>query len=135
MVVAASTGHGFIVSTNDLLAQTKGGKQVLNVGDKAKATVCRTIHDGDDYIAVIGTNRKFLCFPLADLPEMAKGKGVILQKYKGGSLSDLRTFNLETGLTFKYGSGERTEDVSAWVMGRAAQGKLPPNGFPKNNVF
>jgi topoisomerase-4 subunit A len=60
---------------------------------------------------------------------------VILQKYKGGGLSDLKTFNLETGLTFKYGSGERTEDVSPWVMGRAGQGKLPPNGFPKNNKF
>lgn len=135
MIVAANTGHGFIVSMNDLLAQTKGGKQVLNVGDKAKATVCRAVREGDDHIAVIGTNRKFIVFPLSDMPEMAKGKGVILQKYKGGALSDLKTFNLETGLPFKYGSGERIEDVKPWVMGRAGQGKLPPNGFPKNNKF
>jgi topoisomerase-4 subunit A len=135
MVVAASTGHGFIVPMVDVLAQTKGGKQILNVGDKATATVCHLINEGDNHIAVIGTNRKFLAFPLSDMPEMGRGKGVILQKYKGGGLSDLKTFNLETGLTFKYGSGERTEDVSPWVMGRAGQGKLPPNGFPKNNKF
>ena len=135
MVVAATSGHGFIVPMADVLAQTKGGKQVLNVGDKVTATVCYTINDGDDHIAVIGSNRKFLVFPLADMPEMARGKGVILQKYKGGHLSDLKTFNLAQGLIFKYGSGERTEDVSAWIMGRAAQGKLPPNGFPKNNRF
>jgi topoisomerase-4 subunit A len=135
IVIAASTGHGFIASMNDLIAQTKGGKQVLNVGDKAKAAICRVVNDGDDHIAVIGTNRKFLVFPLSDMPEMAKGKGVILQKYKGGGLSDVKTFPIAQGLTFKYGSGERTEDVSAWIMGRAAQGKLPPNGFPKNNRF
>lgn len=135
MVVAASTGHGFIVPMADVMAHTKGGKQVLNVGDKATASVCRIINEGDDHIAVIGSNRKFLVFPLSELPEMARGKGVILQKYKGGTLSDLKTFKLETGLTFRYGSGERTEDVSPWLMGRAAQGKLPPNGFPKNNCF
>ena len=135
MIVAATSGHGFIVPMADVLAQTKGGKQVLNVGDKVTAAVCAMLSKDDDHVAVIGTNRKFLVFPLNDLPEMARGKGVILQKYKGGHLSDLKTFNLAQGLTFKYGSGERTEDVSAWVMGRAAQGKLPPNGFPKNNRF
>lgn len=135
MVVAASTGHGFIVPMKDVLAQTKGGKQVLNVGDKGRAAVCYTINDGDDSVAVIGTNRKFLVFPLADLPEMGRGKGVILQKYKGGALSDLKTFAMERGLTFRYGSGERTENVSAWAAGRATQGKLPPNGFSKNNKF
>ncbi len=135
MIVAATTGHGFIAPMSDVIAHTKGGKQVLNVGDKASAAVCHTIADGDDHIAVIGTNRKFLVFPLADLPEMGRGKGVILQKYKGGQLSDLKTFKMEEGLVFPYGSGERTEDVSPWLMGRAAQGKLPPNGFPKNNKF
>ena len=135
MLVASTSGHGFIVPMSDVLAQTKGGKQVLNVADKSLAAVCHTIQEGDDHIAVIGTNRKFLVFPLADLPEMGRGKGVILQKYKGGQLSDLKTFKLETGLVFPYGSGERTENVSPWIMGRAAQGKLPPNGFPKNNKF
>ena len=123
------------VPSNELIAQTKSGKQVLNVGDKFKTAVIKPINDEDDHIAVIGTNRKFLVFPLAELPEMARGKGVILQKYKGGSLSDLKTFKMEEGLTFPYGSGERTEDVSAWSAGRATMGKLPPNGFPKNNKF
>jgi topoisomerase-4 subunit A len=135
MIVAAASGHGFIVPMKDVIAHTKGGKQVLNVRDKGKAALCKPLKEGDDHIAVIGSNRKFLVFPLSDLPEMGRGKGVILQKYKGGHLSDLKTFNLAEGLTFKYGSGERTEDVSPWIMGRAVQGKLPPNGFPKNNKF
>ena len=135
MIVGASTGHGFVVAMKDILAQTKSGKQVLNVGDKSKAAVVRVIDEGDDHVAVIGTNRKFLVFALSDLPEMARGKGVIMQKYKGGALSDLKAFNMETGLAFPYGSGERVENVSAWLAGRANQGKLPPNGFPKNNKF
>lgn len=135
MIVAATSGHGFIAPMADVIAHTKGGKQVLNIGDKISAAVCYTIHEGDDHIAVIGTNRKFLVFNLNDLPEMGRGKGVILQKYKGGQLSDLKTFKLEEGMTFPYGSGERKEDVTPWLMGRATQGKLPPNGFPKNNKF
>jgi topoisomerase-4 subunit A len=135
MLVGASTGHGFVVAMKDVLAQTKTGKQVLNVGDNARAAICTVINDHDDHVAIIGTNRKFLVFPLADLPEMARGKGVIMQKYKGGSLSDVKTFNIEEGLTFRYGSGERTEDVRMWAAGRATMGKLPPNGFPKNNKF
>jgi topoisomerase-4 subunit A len=134
-VIASTSGHGFVVPMNDMLAQTKTGKQVLNVGDKFKTGVFYPINDGDDHIAVIGTGRKFLVFPLSDLPEMGRGKGVILQKYKGGNLSDVKTFNMEQGLTFKYGSGERTEDVNPWLAGRATMGKLPPNGFPKNNKF
>ena len=135
MIIASTSGHGFVIAMKDVLAQTKTGKQVLNVGDKFKTAVFKPINDGDDSVAVIGTNRKFLVFPLADLPEMGRGKGVILQKYKGGALSDVKTFKMEDGLTFPYGSGERTEDVSAWAAGRATMGKLPPNGFPKNNKF
>ncbi|PCI00860.1 MAG: DNA topoisomerase IV subunit A [Alphaproteobacteria bacterium] len=135
ILMGASTGHGFVVAMKDVLAQTKTGKQVLNVGDKAQTAVCHIINDGDDHVAVIGTNRKFLVFPLADLPEMGRGKGVIMQKYKGGALSDLKTFKMEEGLSFHYGSGERTEDVSMWAAGRATVGKLPPNGFPKKNKF
>lgn len=135
LILAADSGHGFVVPAKDVLAQTRNGKQVLNVGDKSKAAICKKIDAKDDHIAVIGTNRKFLVFPLNELPEMARGKGVILQKYKDGKLSDLKTFTMEEGLIFPYGSGDRTEDVSPWVAGRATQGKLPPNGFPKNNRF
>lgn len=135
LIVAADSGHGFVVPAKDVLAQTRNGKQVLNVGEKSKGVVFKKIGADDDHIAVMGTNRKFLVFALAELPEMGRGKGVILQKYKDGKLSDLKTFNMAQGLTFPYGSGERTEDVSPWLAGRATQGKLPPNGFPKNNKF
>jgi len=135
LIVAADSGHGFLVPAKDVLAQTRNGKQVLNINEKSKGVVCKKIGISDDHVAVMGTNRKFLVFPLAELPEMGRGKGVILQKYKDGKLSDLKTFNRAEGLTFPYGSGERTEDVSPWLAGRATQGKLPPNGFPKNNKF
>ncbi len=136
MLVASSDGRGFIVSSDDVLAQTKTGKQVLNVKGKVEAAICRYVDDGDDYVAVIGKNRKMLVFPLDELPEMSKGKGVILQKYKDGGLSDIKTFKMETGLEYKYGAGTTTvDDISPWVGKRASAGRLPPNGFPKSNCF
>lgn len=136
MVVASSDGRGFIVKTDDVLAQTKNGKQVLNVSGKVKAAICRYVEDQDDHIAIIGTNRKMLVFPLDELPEMTKGKGVILQKYKDGKLSDAKAFNMEQGLEYKYGSGTTTvEDIKPWIGKRASAGRLPPNGFPKSNRF
>jgi topoisomerase-4 subunit A len=119
-----------------VLAQTKTGKQVLNVSGKVEAALCRYVTEGDDYVAVIGNNRKMLVFPLADVPEMSRGKGVIFQKYKDASLSDAKTFTLETGLDFKYGAGTTVvEDITPWIGKRASAGRLPPNGFPKNNMF
>ncbi|MGE4313080.1 MAG: DNA topoisomerase IV subunit A [Pseudobdellovibrionaceae bacterium] len=135
-LVAASTGHGFIVRGEDLLAQTKTGKQILNVSGKAEAVHCSEVKDVHDKIAVIGTNRKMLIFPRADLPEMARGKGVILQKYKDGILSDAKSFTAAEKLAYKYGAGETIlEDPTAWEGARASAGKLPPNGFPRNNKF
>jgi len=136
MIVASADGRGFIVKTDDVLAQTKNGKQVLNVSGKVKAAICRYVEDQDDHIALIGTNRKMLVFPLDELPEMTKGKGVILQKYKDGSLSDAKSFNMEQGLEYKYGSGKTiVEDIEPWIGKRASAGRLPPNGFPKSNRF
>ena len=136
MLVASSSGHGFIVKSDDVIAQTKTGKQVLNVSGKVEAALCRYIADEDDHIAVIGQNRKMLVFPLADLPEMSKGKGVILQKFKDGVLSDAKSFNIEKGLEYKYGAGTTTvEDITPWIGKRASAGRLPPNGFPKSNRF
>ncbi len=136
MLVASSDGRGFVVSSDDILAQTKTGKQVLNVSGKACAAICRYMNDGDDHIAIIGKNRKMLVFPIAELPEMSKGKGVILQKFKDGGLSDAKTFNLERGLSYKYGSGSTiVEDITPWIGKRASAGRLPPNGFPKSNRF
>ena len=136
MIVAADDGRGFIVKMTDVLAQTKNGKQVLNVEGKSEARLCRPVAEGHDHVAVIGEGRKMLVFALSEIPEMAKGRGVILQKYKDGGLSDLKTFNMKEGLSFKYGAGEtQVPDIKPWIGTRADAGKLPPNGFPKSNRF
>lgn len=136
ILVTATSGHGFIVMSDDVLAQTKSGKQILNVTAPVEVAFCRVVSEGDDHIAVVGQNRKMLVFPLAEVPEMTRGKGVILQKYKDGGISDAKTFQSAVGLGFKYGSGETlVEDVSPWMGKRAQAGRLPPNGFPKNNKF
>lgn len=136
MIVAADDGRGFIVKMEDVLAQTKNGKQVLNVSGKTEAKLCYPIEDNDDHIAVMGQNRKMIVFALDQIPEMSKGKGVILQRYKDGGLSDLKTFHWDEGLTYKYGAGETVvEDLNPWLGERAQAGRLPPNGFPKSNKF
>ena len=136
MLVAADDGRGFVVKMDDVLAQTKNGKQILNVSGKVEAKLCKPITDGDDHIAVMGKNRKMIVFTLDQIPEMAKGKGVILQRYKDGGLSDLKTFKWDDGLTYKYGSGETlVDDLNPWIGERAQAGRLPPNGFPKSNKF
>ncbi len=136
LLVVASSGHGFVAKADDVLAQTKTGKQVLNVSGKSSAKICKYIEDGHDHVAVMGQNRKMLVFALDELPEMGRGKGVILQKYKDGGVSDTKTFSIETGLEFKYGTGMRTvDDIGPWIGKRASVGRLPPNGFPKNNLF
>jgi topoisomerase-4 subunit A len=138
MLVVASDGRGFIVPSNDVLAQTKNGKQILGVDVKTEAALCRYIDDGDDHVAVIGKNRKMLVFPLEQIPEMAKGKGVKLQTYSNTAtgFADAKTFNLKKGLTYRYASGETTVDnIKPWIGERAQAGKLPPNGFPKSNRF
>jgi topoisomerase-4 subunit A len=133
-VVAASDGRGFIVKSEDVLAQTKNGKQILNVNEKTKAAVFAPV--AGDMIAVIGTNRKLLLFPVADLPEMARGRGVILQKYSGGQLSDVKTFVLKDGLTWQSGDRTRTEtDIRNWKGERAQAGRITPNGFNRSNKF
>ena len=139
LVVASDAGYGFIVQQSDVFAQTKGGKQILNVASgktKSKAKLCTRLEENHDHIAVIGKNRKLLVFDLEDMPVMAKGKGVILQKYKDGGLSDLKTFSWDDGLEYKYGAGlTMVEDLNPWLGLRAQAGRLPPNGFPKNNKF
>jgi topoisomerase-4 subunit A len=136
VVIASDTGKGFIADQKNLITSRRAGLQVLNLSSNEEAKLCKEIPDNADHIAVIGTNRKMLVFPLSELPEMSKGKGVILQKYKDGTLSDVRTFNLVEGLVHSYGSGETTvEDITPWLGKRAQAGRLPPNGFPRNNKF
>jgi topoisomerase-4 subunit A len=122
---------------DDCVANTRKGKQVLNVKLPAEAHVCRRIASEDDHVACIGENRKLLVFPMSELPEMSRGKGVRLQKYKDGNLSDARTFNLAEGLTWT-DSSARTWTVSEldeWIGSRAQSGRMPPKGFPRNNRF
>ena len=135
MLVASSAGDGFVVASDEVLAQTKAGKQVLSLGAGVKTAVCRKVTG--DHVAVVGDNRKVLVFPLSDLPEMAKGKGVRLQKYKDGGLSDATTFVLAEGLSWKDPAGRtRTEtDLAEWIGARASAGRMAPRGFPRDNRF
>ncbi|NCV18119.1 MAG: DNA topoisomerase IV subunit A, partial [Rhodobacterales bacterium] len=135
LLVASSAGDGFIVRHDDVIAQTKSGKQILNVKDNSTAKVCCNING--DHIAVVGENRKVLIFPISELPEMARGKGVRLQKYKDGGLSDLTTFNLSAGLTWLDPAGRtRTEsNLADWTAKRASAGRMAPRGFPRDNKF
>ncbi len=133
-VVASGDGRGFIVKAEDVLAQTKNGKQILNVNEETKAAAFAPV--AGDTIAVVGTNRKMLLFPVAELPEMARGRGVILQKYSGGNLSDVKTFVYKDGLTWQAGDRSRTEtDLRNWKGERAQAGRIAPNGFNRSNKF
>jgi topoisomerase IV subunit A len=135
LLVASTAGDGFVVPSDEVLAQTRAGKQVLTVKDGVKTALCRRVQG--DSVAVVGDNRKVLVFPLADLPEMGKGKGVRLQKYKDGGLSDALTFTLADGLSWKDPAGRtRTEtDLTEWQGPRASAGKMAPRGFPRDNRF
>ena len=135
LLVCSSAGDGFVVVSDEVLAQTKAGKQVLTLGEGAKTAVCRRVQG--DHVAAVGENRKVLVFPLSDLPEMARGKGVRLQKYKDGGLSDAITFVLAKGLSWKDPAGRtRTEtDLAEWQGARGTMGRMAPRGFPRDNRF
>ncbi|MCL7464284.1 DNA topoisomerase IV subunit A [Phaeovulum sp. NW3] len=134
-LIASSDGDGFIVPAEELVAQTRAGKQVLNLRDGARTQVCRLV--AGDHVACVGENRKLLVFALEELPEMARGKGVRLQKFKDGGLSDAITFTLADGLTWKDPAGRtRTEpDLGEWLAKRASAGRMAPRGFPRDNRF
>ena len=135
MLVAASTGHGLLVPTEAALAQTRSGKQVLNISGTARAVAC-CVAEGD-MVASVGMNRKLLVFPIDEVPEMTRGKGVILQRFKDGGLADVTVYFAEAGLSWKAGGGRtRTEpDMSEWLGKRAGTGKMPPTGFPRPARF
>ena len=146
LLVASSAGDGFIVGEQDVVAQTRSGKQVLNVKDDTRAVICKPV--AGDHVAIVSQNGKFLVFPTSELPEMGRGKGVRLQKYNmargkqgalelDGGLADLTTFVWDEGLSWEMGGGKtRTEaDMSEWLGKRAGVGKRPPYGFPKNYKF
>jgi len=137
MLVASRDGRGFVVPEDDCLATTRKGKQILNVDmpDEARAV---TFVEGE-LVATIGENRKMLVFPLEEVNEMGRGKGVILQRYKDGGLSDLRVFKKAEGLTWLDPAGRTftlpMSELRDWLGQRAQAGRLAPRGFPKSNKF
>ena len=134
LLMAASDGRGFVVAEKDMVAQTKNGKQILNVTAPVTAKICTPVVG--DMLAVIGQNRKLLVFPVSEIPEMGRGKGVKLQNYRDAGIGDAKTFNAEDGLTWTLGERTRTEtDLTTWLGKRASAGKMPPAGFPRNNKF
>ena len=136
-LIASDIGNGFVVPEDELIANTRKGKQVLNVSGTQEAKLCVPAHG--DMVAVIGQNRKLLVFPADQLPEMSRGKGVRLQKYKDGGISDARLFRRDEGLTWTDSSGrtysKSLDDLHDWVGERAQAGRQPPTGFPRNNKF
>jgi topoisomerase IV subunit A len=137
LLLASSAGDGFVLPGEAALALTRAGKQVLNLRDGATATVCRPIVPAHDHVAVVGKNRKVLVFPLDEMPEMARGKGVRLQRYRDGGLSDAMTFALADGLSWQDPAGRTRSqtDLAEWLGRRASAGRMAPRGFPRDNRF
>ena len=137
LLVAATSGHGFVVPEDEMVAMTRKGKQIMNVSEPDEARVC--VPAEGDTVAVIGENRKMLVFRLAEVNEMARGKGVYLQRYKDGALSDVRVFKKSEGLTWLDPAGRTFTlpypELQEWVGERAQAGRLAPRGFPKSNKF
>lgn len=138
LIIASEMGRGFMAEADKVVASTKNGKQVMNVEDgKNKAILARVIAAGHDHIAIVGQNRKLLIFSIDQMPEMTKGRGAILQKYKGGKLGDVISFASSDGLSWEMRGGKnRTEtDLMPWTGKRGQVGRMPPHGFPSNNKF
>jgi len=134
LLLASESGRGFIVQENEVVAQTRAGKMVLSLGEGDRARFCLPVTG--DAVAIIGQNRKMLVFRLDEIPEMTRGRGVILQKYRDSGTADIKLFTLAEGLSWSLGERTRSEtDLTLWLGKRAAVGRLPPNGFPRSNRF
>ncbi|MBX3571026.1 MAG: DNA topoisomerase IV subunit A [Mesorhizobium sp.] len=137
LLLASHEGYGFVVPEAEVVANTRKGKQVMNV--KAPDEAARLVFVDGDHVAIVGENRKLLVFPLDQVPEMARGKGVRLQRYKDGGVADMKTFAMAAGLSWQ-DSAERTftrtkEELTEWLGDRAAAGRMVPKGFPKTGKF
>jgi topoisomerase-4 subunit A len=139
LLLASNAGRGFAAETDELLAETRKGRGVMSTKPGVRLTVVREIPPEHDHVAVVGENRKLVIFSLEELPVLAKGQGVTLQRYRDGGMSDVTTLRLEDGLSWTMGgeSGRtRVEkDLVMWKVARGAAGRLPPNGFPRDNKF
>ncbi|MDE8342678.1 MAG: DNA topoisomerase IV subunit A [Acidocella sp.] len=133
-LVAGTAGRGFLVQSDDLLTERRTGKQILSLRECEAAIICTPAQG--DHIAVIGDNRRMLVFPLDQIPVLARGTGVALQKYRDGGLRDVKIFNISDGLSWKLGERTRTEtNLQEWLGARGQAGRLPPSGFPKSGRF
>lgn len=133
-LVASKAGRGMLVRSDDLLAEKRTGKQVLNLKPGDEALICLPAEG--DHLAVVGEGRKLLVFPLEQVPELSRGAGVVLQKYKDGGLNDAKVFRLADGLTWRLGEKTRTETaLGEWIGERGQVGRMPPSGFPKSGRF
>jgi topoisomerase IV subunit A len=139
LLLAASDGRGFVAAVADVIAETRKGKQVVNVRPGARLTVVHKIATEADSVAVVGENRKLLVFPLVEMPRMARGQGIQMQRYRDGGLSDAVAFRMSDGLSWAMGGDRgrtRTEaDMTPWRVARGAAGRMPPVGFPRDNRF
>jgi topoisomerase-4 subunit A len=137
LLVASTGGNGFIVPEEEVVASTRKGKQIINVAEPEEARICVPVEG--DYIATIGENRKMLVFKLDEVNEMTRGKGVILQRFKDGGLSDARVFRKADGLTWLDAAGRTFtlswSELKEWVGERAQAGRMAPKGFPRSNKF
>src|SRR5579862_710207 len=133
LLLCASSGHGFVTSEDDAVATKRSGKQVMNVPTGVEAAVC-TFVEGDS-VAVVGQNRKLVVFPLAEVPELARGRGVILQRYKDGHLLDAKTFTWKDGLRDANGRTWTPSELKEWRAARAQAGRIVPRGFPRSGKF
>ena len=135
LLLVSNKGYGLRVQTSNVIAQTKNGKQILNLNQGEKAQICLPVKA--DMVAIVGKNRKLLIFPISEIPEINRGRGVILQRFKDGDLADLTLFDRKQGLHWRT-NGDRTRhltDYEKWVGKRGGAGKLPPNGFPRPARF
>jgi topoisomerase-4 subunit A len=136
LLVAANTGRGFLVKTEEVVAQTRAGKQILNTGDGETATFCIPVEG--DAVAVMGQNRKLIIFMVDEIPEMTRGRGVMLQKYRDGGAADIKVFTLKDGLTYRLRNADKTRtetNLLLWQGKRATVGRTPPQGFRLDNKF
>jgi topoisomerase-4 subunit A len=139
LLLASTAGNGFVIPADETLANTRKGRQAMNVKLPVEACLCVPVGEGDDHVAVIGDNRKMVLFRLDQVPEMARGKGVRLQKYKDGGLKDAKTFRLSEGLSW-VDAAERVfvkpkAELKEWLGDRAQAGRLAPKGFPRSGRF
>jgi topoisomerase-4 subunit A len=133
LLLAASSGHGFVTGEDDAVAMTRSGKRVMNVTAPARAQVCAFVNG--DSVAVIGDNRKLLIFALTEVPELARGRGVILQRYKDGGLLDATAFGWKEGLRDENNRTFEPSELKDWRGSRAQAGRLAPRGWAKNGKF